>query len=374
MTAALHLSRPRAERLGAQHRVVAEVDGESLWFSSPDAPLAPSPEAFASAILPAVLESRRTLESEAALSPRWLEGARGIAAVGAEWWGWGELEVRSPSPRPSRGSASRAVSELLSAIRRRQRSTHRLGATALAFSGGADSFHALLSGDVDVLLSVHGFDIPLADSTRMDEWEKSFRVIAATSGARAVLVRTNLRDHPISALSSWPHAHGGALAAVGHLLTGAVDRLVVASSYPRWIDAAWGSHWRLDPLWSSERLEVLHVGDDLWRTDKLREIGTDPLVQRHLRVCWENRSAALNCGRCEKCVRTQLALETVGALAGSSVFPGGESLTCRVDGVEHVDNPELTVVYERLGEALPGEVGDAVLRLLARSAALVPPP
>jgi len=101
---------------------------------------------------------------------------------------------------------------------------------------------------VDLLVSVHGFDIPLDDTDRMAAaWERSFCVVVADRGLAGGVVRTNVREHPTATLSSWPRAHGGVLAAVGNLLGGGVERLVVASSSLRVLDLLWGSHWRLDP-------------------------------------------------------------------------------------------------------------------------------
>ena len=354
MTDPVRLGAPRLERFGRTTRVVADVDGVPLWFDSDDLELVPRPEAFASAVLPGALETHRVLESAAALPDRWRRGVAEIATVGADWWGWGEARVEAPRRRelPSR----------LQALRPGRR-------TALTFSGGVDSFHAMFRGGVpiDLLVSVHGFDIPLDDRDRMAAWERSFRAIAAERGLASGVVRTNVREHPSATLASWPRAHGGALAALGHLLGGRVGRLAVASSYPRVLDLPWGSHWRLDHRWSTERLEVRHVGDTHWRADKLREVGDEPLVRRHLRVCWENRSAALNCGRCEKCLRTQLVLLSAGQLAAMEVFPGGPPLEQVVDEVSAFETEGLVPVYRELAEQLPPPVADAVRRLVHRS-------
>ena len=354
MTDRVRLGSPRRERDGRTTRVVADVDGVPLWFASDDLDLVPRPEAFASALLPAALQTHRVLESAAALPDRWRRGAAEIAAVGAGWWGWREAQVDAPRRRE--------LPRRLQQRRPRRR-------TALTFSGGVDSFHALFRGGVpiDLLVSVHGFDIPLDDRDRMAAWERSFRAVAAERGLAGGVVRTNIREHPSATLASWPQAHGGALAAVGHLLGGRVDRLVVASSYPRVLELPWGSHWRLDHLWSTERLEVRHVGDTHWRAEKLREVADEPLVRRHLRVCWENRSSALNCGRCEKCVRTQLVLLSAGQLEAMEVFPDGRPLDELVDEVPAFETEGLAEVYQGLAEKLPPPVAAAVRRLAHRS-------
>jgi len=41
---------------------------------------------------------------------------------------------------------------------------------------------------------------------------------------------------------------------------------------------------------------------------------------RWLRVCWQNKELAYNCGRCEKCLRTMIALHLAGALSRCRTF------------------------------------------------------
>jgi hypothetical protein len=45
-----------------------------------------------------------------------------------------------------------------------------------------------------------------------------------------------------------------------------------------------------------------------------------------LRVCWENNSPELNCGFCEKCVRTRLQLLAAGVNDGLDSFPNDRPL------------------------------------------------
>jgi hypothetical protein len=137
------------------------------------------------------------------------------------------------------------------------------------------------------------------------------------------------------------------MAAAGHALASSIGHLLIAASYPYALETAWGSHWKLDPLWSSARLRVHHCGAHLWRTQKLQAIMDHPLVQRHLRVCWEHRSPAMNCGRCEKCLRTQIILARAGRLERFAVFDSPESLARRIDEAEPMTG-DTPVVYEAL--------------------------
>jgi hypothetical protein len=339
---------PTVEVSGGLHRVSAIVDGSPLWFESRDVSLAPSPEAFLSALLIPALHTGRRLGSEAPVSPRWVHGVRDLLAVVTRWWDLPDLEPDVPIAATLREPAS--------------------GRTALCFSGGADSFHALLHGDlpVDDLVFVNGFDLLMAEKARADA-ERSMRTVAERTGKGAIAVHTNLRTHPVMRNADWERGHGGTLAAVGHLLSERIGRLGVASSYPYALDLPWGSHWRIDPLWSSERLEVVHTGAKWWRSEKVRAIAADPLVHVHLEVCVNHRPGEPNCSRCEKCVRTMLVLEASGHLPSFTVFRGGEPLSARVDALAHVA-PGLIRSYGKARSlGLDARTDRAVRRLVWRS-------
>ena len=81
----------------------------------------------------------------------------------------------------------------------------------------------------------------------------------------------------------------------------------------------WGSHPDLDPLWSTERTFLRVDGAEVTRTEKVTAIAASPIAPSRLKVCWRADIEA-NCGRCEKCVRTQCALAIAGALERAPVF------------------------------------------------------
>ncbi|MGE0128764.1 MAG: hypothetical protein AB7U82_11850 [Blastocatellales bacterium] len=295
------------------HRMTADVEGAPIWFESADIALSPSPEAFAGAMLIPAIARGETLTLEDSLSAIWLSNVSRILPVFREWWDYPEL-----SPQPASVSSG-AVAQSES--------------TALCFSGGVDSFYTLLrSGHtINYLVFVIGFDMKLDDCARFEAFKPSLRAAASAVGAHPVVIRTNIREHPAFEPVSWECTHGGAMAAIGHLLSDRIGRLLVSSSRVYTDNTPWGSSWRIDKFWSSERLEVVHAGAELHRSEKLREIIGEPLVREHLRVCWENRAPSGNCGRCEKCVRTRLALLDCGELANFTVFEGKESLALHID-------------------------------------------
>jgi hypothetical protein len=347
--AALRVRDIAAERGGGSHRVRAEVGGEPLWFESPDIELRPAPEAFGCALLVAALHGGRPLTIEGEVSARWLSNAGRLLDVFQGWWGYAKLTPQAAARPDGEKPAS--------------------DKTALCFSGGVDSFYSLLRSGrrVDLLLTVHGYDIKLRDGARASAFESSLRAVAAELGMKPVVVRTNLREHPAFARAPWERTHGGALAAVGHLLGDSAGRLLISSSYPYLNHVPWGSHWQTDPLWSSDRLEVIHVGAELARSDKLRAIAREPLVRKHLRVCWENLAPEGNCSRCEKCLRTRLMLADCGELENFPVFEGADTLARRIDSLPAIRGRGR--VFGKLLERgrLTPEVETALRKLIKRT-------
>ncbi|MHC4845115.1 MAG: hypothetical protein ACYTCU_03035 [Planctomycetota bacterium] len=290
------------------HRVEADVDGRPVWFACEQETLSSDAVVPASAFMLPALHARRAMHAEGALWPRWREGMAELQRVLHEWWGYPELAPTSASP--DRAAPPPAAGR------------------ALLFSGGVDSFYSLLRAETqaDRLVFVHGFDVPLADEAHAAVAVAALGEAARSGGASPLVVRTNLREHPALAAVPWERAHGGALAAVGHALADHAGTVHVSATYARDRSPPWGSHWRTDPLWSSERVSVVHTGDECRRAEKLLRIADEPLVQRHLRVCWKSEGGTLNCSRCDKCLLTMLVLDRAGKLGAFEVFEPPRSL------------------------------------------------
>lgn len=346
----LRVVSPRTTGAQPLHRVEAKVGGQGIWFESPDLSLRNSVEAVGSAFTIPAAARGRGLTFDPAPDPVWLANARQAQAIAAEWWGYrGAPAAPAIEPATTLSPAARH--------------------SALCFTCGVDSFYSLLRSErpIERVLFVHGYDIELADTNRALAAEQSLRQVSAELGALAVLVRTNLRHHGLLQCTNWEHTHGGALAAIGHLLSEHVDELLISSSYPRVFDRPWGSHWKLDSCWSSSRMTVTHVGADKWRTEKLVELRNEPLVRRHLRVCWEHRSPAGNCGQCEKCLRTMLILHGHGCLDAFPVFPASARLADNLEQLSHLKEDHIRVYSHFLAFDLNARVGAALSSLLERS-------
>lgn len=353
MTARLRVGTPAVQTGAGRVRVTAPIGGADAWFESEDVALVPVIEAFASAFLIPAAARGRALALEAPVSGIWLDGSEKALELARAWWGY-------------HGGPAEAARRTDLTVRRANRPER----TALCFSGGVDSFYSLLRrpAGVDLIVAGHGLDIPLGDATRMARFESSVRQVGASLGIDTVILRTNLREHPDFAGVSWERTHGGALAALGHLLGEAASRLVISSSASRADAHPWGSHWQLDPLWSTGRVTVEHFGDSIRRGEKLAAIGTEPLVHRHLRVCWANRDDRLNCSRCEKCIRTEVVLAMYGMLDRFEVFDSPATLAERIAGVPRIPVRASMIPYRRaLRSGLDRDVARAVRALLFRS-------
>lgn len=209
---------------------------------------------------------------------------------------------------------------------------------ACFFTGGVDSFHSVLAhrDDLAALVYVWGFDIDADDHPRQAMVRRHLRAAAEELGLPLIEVTTDVRT-VMDRLSGipWIDHHGAALASVALLLAPTFSRCYLPATYSYAQLTLLGSHPLLDPLWSNEHLTVVHDGADASRLEKVRAIASNEVARRHLRVCWENRDDAYNCGRCEKCLRTAVAARVAGCGGAFELLPEPSTLDvarCRLHG------------------------------------------
>jgi hypothetical protein len=138
-------------------------------------------------------------------------------------------------------------------------------------------------------------------------------------------VSTNIREF-IDLFVDWGSlGHGAALASVGLTLQNLFREIYIACGADYANLSPVGAHPLLDPLWSTERLSVIHDGCEATRLIKIQHIARFPITLKTLRVCYQTHAqtagSQLNCGRCEKCLRTMIGLHISGALAQCQVLP-----------------------------------------------------
>lgn len=354
------LETPTGARLGARLQGGPELP-PTLWFEVPSE-FADGLSARGDPFLP-VLMLRAMLRPgpiviEAEISPELLASARRAVAL-LESWGL----------PPGRVRGTRIEIQAPLGVARR-----RGPGVGAFFSGGVDSFYTVLKNTARYpeadsrclthLVMLHGFDVREEDGALFERLSGPLRKAAAALGKVFVPLRTNLRE--LFGDDDFDFSHGVVLAGAGHALAGLCHTMYIASSYPYSELRPWGSHPNLDPLWSSERLDIVHDGSERSRPEKLALIARSEMALQALRVCWMQRDA-YNCGKCEKCVRTMLGLAAHGVLEQATAFPPhldpGE--------VARIFVPEfIRIRWEEISRELEGrepELARAAAQAVARS-------
>lgn len=333
--------------------VTASFQGQEVWFASPDVALQPAPAAAACLTAPWSALRGVPLRGSGQLDPQFLANVQSATALMGEWWAHGPVTYGGeahPVPTPLPPPTPLPLPP---------------GPPGLFFSGGVDSFYSLVNNpDIRTLAFVIGFDIRLPNRATWEAMINAYRVIAQERGVKLVTVFTNLRQHRALGRIRWARYHGAALAAVAHLLQSQAGRWLVSASYYRGNLMPWGSHPDLDWRWSSADVGIQHFGDDRWRAEKLASMAGEAMVHRHLRVCFSGPTAAGNCGRCEKCVRTRLIYwqDLPGVVCAG--MPDSPSLPAAIDGLKRQKVPTLLNIYQRFLDRTAGE--DEVTAALRR--------
>jgi hypothetical protein len=208
--------------------------------------------------------------------------------------------------------------------------------SASFLSGGIDSLTTLRAnqlayppdhpGLIKDCLIVHGFDIGgrevLGDEGQIFERTiAALQPIATDARVELIPVQTNIR-HLDDDVNFWMYKlHGAALSAVAHAFSRRLGRMYIGSTVNIPYIDPWGSHPLLDSNYSSSNLQIRHDSIRLSRLDKVRVIADWEAALRNLRVCTMNPPDQLNCGECEKCIRTMTELLALGKLAQAPSFP-----------------------------------------------------
>jgi hypothetical protein len=321
----------RKESIGDRVRVSARVEWEDvprppvdLFFETEaafDHDLADDANAFLVAcILPAMRHGEERIALDGPVCPRLCEGLSTAVKLLRSWFGPPRREVRI---EPARGFRSP-----LPVCPAR---------SALFFTGGVDSLHLLMRNRIDYphdhsesfqdALAVFGFfsperldpGSPLAGFTAA---HAVFSEVAEDAGIRLIPIVTNvtLLDPDLDFLAE--EFLSAALCSTAHLFSGSLSSISLASGRNVRLLIPRGTHPLLDPCFSTGALDVRHIGIGFSRLDRLREICQWDVAIRNLFVCLQAPPPPrLNCGECEKCVRTMTALAALGRLADARQFP-----------------------------------------------------
>lgn len=267
-------------------------------------------DGFVAALVLRAMTVGEDIEVRAPLSARLARGLEEYQRVLARWYPHRltAVEIRAPLEAAGQGPGRAVVT---------------------AFSGGVDSFYTLWSHlpprepdervRITHALFVHGFDIPLHESPAYEAARARYTPCLADVGAELLCARTNVQS--FVPRRDWGLFHGGPMIGSALVLGEGVRKLYVPAS--RTLDhlVPWGSDPRIDPLLSTETLDVAHDGADVTRVQKTAAIGGWAPTFGRLRVCVSYNPELPNCCRCEKCVRTMMTLDLLGLLDRQTSFP-----------------------------------------------------
>lgn len=190
------------------------------------------------------------------------------------------------------------------------------------FSGGVDSWYTVLKhlDEITHLVFVRGFDIRRHETELAARATEIARAASDSLGKQLIELDVDVR-HYSDRYVPWGLYHGAAMASVAHLLESQLSTIFVPASDTYATLEPLGTHPLLDPLWSTERLEVVHDGCEATRVDKVAFFRDDPRPLEYLRVCADSRPKHLNCGRCHKCTVTMVALRIAGLDGHCATLP-----------------------------------------------------
>jgi hypothetical protein len=295
---------------------------DSLWYAidTEESPFLPGmADAFVAGLLVTAMRLGENVRVEGNVSTRLAYGLETYQNVLNTWW----------------PDSFRRVDIHYENLAERRQDLRPTG-VGCTFSGGVDSFHAVLQMlpsnvrykgfAITHALMINGFD-QLADLEHRGVARRMFDTYRAALEAwnvELLMVDTNMVFFKTAILNraDQVHSYNGSLAAAAHALGGIFGRFGICGhgNYAYENMLPYGSHVALDHHLSSDQLQIIHAGTRHSRVEKIESLAKRPQVQNSLRVCFhppsfdEKTGLPINCCECEKCVRTMVALMIIGKL------------------------------------------------------------
>lgn len=305
--------------LGLPERLVYHVKADSgLAFSDLS-------DTFLVAAMPLAMKLGQPLEIAGTLSLRLAHGIKAYQDTLAAWF----PKTYRPVPFECEQVNDRA-------------GERRPVGVGCCFSGGLDSFYAVREllpplnrfdeYQISHAVMVNGFD-QIVDPDRTGPSRQLEHIFSEALGrwnVRLVMIHANLKLFRDAILEQRElvTSYGSALAGCGHALAPEFGRFNLSghATY-RYEDLKpLGCHPALDHHLSSDQMDMIHLGANLSRSQKLEHLLDERPVRETLRVCFKQPAfdAAtgdiLNCCVCEKCARTIIMLDILGRLNEFSTF------------------------------------------------------
>jgi len=278
--------------------------------------LVPSANAFlVASVFPATAAGERRIAVDGEVCPRLISGLRTALSLFDTWYGTDGADIAIEAP-------------IATTAQRSSGAPPRAGAF---FTGGIDSLTTLRRNRLmfapshpefikDAVL-LYGINFDSDDRLEtFDDAVKELSVVTRSVGAALVPVFTNARRvlNPDIDFFRFKY-HGALLAAAAHILDGRLSTMSIGSSHDYRHLMPWGSHPLLDGNLGSAHLRLYHDSQELSRFAKTRLVAEWEVGLQNLKVCVTNWPGQ-NCGGCEKCRRTMLALVALNALDRCDAF------------------------------------------------------
>jgi len=198
---------------------------------------------------------------------------------------------------------------------------------AMLFSGGLDSTCSYIECEnkKPILIMIWGADIPLTEKEFWEKIKQNYTRFAEAENTKLYVIKSNIRQllnekkltrefGRFCPGNSWWGGVQHGFASLGLCAPIAIEERVgdifIASSFPPSLlktGKPYGSHPLIDNKLSWANTRIIHQGANLSRQEKIRHLlkGHIESSKRYplLRVCFA-QFRELNCGKCEKCLRT----------------------------------------------------------------------
>jgi hypothetical protein len=265
---------------------------QQLTYKVSEGPLAKGSDAFLSTALFTVMKIGQPLHISGTVSPKLLAAVQTIQAIFHRWF----PEFQKITVEANPGLSDEVIA------------ANGVGAF---FSGGVDSFYTLLKhqDEITKIIFVHGLDIKLGKTSLRAKVSREIQRIARELGKLLIEVETNVHE-----FADQYGYNGSLLPSIGLILSPQFKKIYIASNLSYDYSFPDSSHPLLDTLWSTETLMFKHDGCEANRVEKIARLSESDIAMRSLRVCLQNLEHSFNCGQCEKCLRTMITLEAIGAL------------------------------------------------------------
>ena len=317
-------------------------------------------DAFLIALLPIAMRLGETIKISSPVSARLAHGLVAYQDILATWFpslfqrvqiDYDTLVPRKSDPRPA-----------------------GVGCT---FSGGVDSFYTFWRGcapqqaiddfRLTHALMINGFDqiVDETDEGYIRDMERVYRPVLAEAGVQLVMLTSNMKHYRDQVIPRGVQvlSFGSPLAAGAHAVARLFGRFSLAGhathTYADLVPM--GSHPVLDHHLSTDQLQIIHDASPATRWQRIARLAEIPTFRSTVRVCTreprfaQDTGAVVNCGACEKCVRTLITLDLLKLLDKFSTFPNKKALMTHKDAEKiktHstmflIDNYKLAAKMER---------------------------